>query len=302
MTLLKFPADPSSNYESDLGPIASAETKSDTLTLGDMDAATFFAQNGDTIVVLAGTLSSALDPQLELYAPDGSIVGEPVRGGYSARIHTTLAAGTGTYTIVCRDDGGNQTAEYGLTLVRLHDRTDGGPLPSETTVNDRITLGDMDAYTFWGTGCQNVVILMGTSSSALDPQVELYAPDGSMVGDPVSGGSSATLRTTLPPQTGTYTVICRDDGGTQTGDYATTMTITPFLTLGDVNGDGAILANDASLALQLSVGLPVDLPPGWSSECQWAVADVTGDDVLLGNDATLILRESIGLPVDFNHR
>ena len=72
--------------------IQSGETKEGSISSpGAFDTYGFQAQDGDTIIALAGTLSSALDPQLELYAPDGSIVGEPVRGGYSARIHTTLA-------------------------------------------------------------------------------------------------------------------------------------------------------------------------------------------------------------------
>lgn len=64
-------------------------------------------------------------------------------------------------------------------------------------------------------------------------------------------------------------------------------------TLGDVNGDGRILSNDALCALQISVGL------GTWTETQRLAADVNLDSKVLSNDALFILQRSVGLPTVF---
>ena len=55
---------------------------------------------------------------------------------------------------------------------------------------------------------------------------------------------------------------------------------------GDVNGDGAVNANDALLVLRSVMGLV----PALGLE-----ADVNGDGIVNGNDALLILRAALGL-------
>jgi hypothetical protein len=58
---------------------------------------------------------------------------------------------------------------------------------------------------------------------------------------------------------------------------------------GDVNNDGAIRSNDATLALRIAAGLMVP------DEYQKWAADMNGDGVVRSNDATLILRKAAGL-------
>ena len=62
---------------------------------------------------------------------------------------------------------------------------------------------------------------------------------------------------------------------------------------GDANGDGKVLANDAMLVLQYSVG---DIT---ADQLNLAVCDVNGDGKVLANDAMLILQFSVGDIVKF---
>lgn len=74
-------------------------------------------------------------------------------------------------------------------------------------------------------------------------------------------------------------------------------------TLGDIDDDGVILAYDASIALQYSVGLD-PLPSidslNWD---YWRIgtADVNKDDMVLASDASDILKYSIGLIDNFDN-
>jgi len=58
---------------------------------------------------------------------------------------------------------------------------------------------------------------------------------------------------------------------------------------GDINNDGAVRSNDATLALRIAAGLMVP------DEYQKWAADMNGDGVVRSNDATLILRKAAGL-------
>ena len=65
--------------------------------------------------------------------------------------------------------------------------------------------------------------------------------------------------------------------------------------LGDIDGDGAIKAADARLALRASVGLET------LSETQKKAADADFDGVIKAADARLILRASVGLETLHTH-
>ncbi len=70
-------------------------------------------------------------------------------------------------------------------------------------------------------------------------------------------------------------------------------TIVSQYTLGDVNDDGFVLADDAYMALQASVGnLTLD-------SMQTKAADVTRDTLVLADDAYLILQYSVGNVTEF---
>lgn len=70
-------------------------------------------------------------------------------------------------------------------------------------------------------------------------------------------------------------------------------TIISQYTLGDVNDDGFVLADDAYMALQASVGnLTLD-------SMQTKAADVTRDTLVLADDAYLILQYSVGNVTEF---
>lgn len=64
-------------------------------------------------------------------------------------------------------------------------------------------------------------------------------------------------------------------------------------TLGDVNGDGKVKANDAQFALQMSVNL------GTWTDTQKLAADVNKDGKVKTNDALFILQKAVGLSTVF---
>ncbi len=100
------------------GTIQPGETKTGTITVGDLDAFTFCASANDWVTVLMGAGSSSLDPRVELHAPNGAVLASEVASfGGSASIHLENLPQDGIYFIVCRSRFGTPTGKYGVSLI-----------------------------------------------------------------------------------------------------------------------------------------------------------------------------------------
>ena len=87
---------------------------------GELDLFCFEANAEDVIVIVMSRTGGSFDPVLELYDPDGNLIGaDNDSGGYpNARIDISLPS-TGTYTIIARDLGNGAIGNYNLTLERV---------------------------------------------------------------------------------------------------------------------------------------------------------------------------------------
>jgi hypothetical protein len=80
-----------------------------------MDVYSFAARTGDTFTLTMGNLGSAVDPQLELYGPTGSLI-TSASGASNAAINALLAPTSGMYYIVARDQANDDSGAYNLSL------------------------------------------------------------------------------------------------------------------------------------------------------------------------------------------
>ncbi|MEK7677815.1 MAG: hypothetical protein AAB676_18455, partial [Verrucomicrobiota bacterium] len=150
--------------------ITPGETKTGSITsVGQTDSYTFSANAGDTVTVLMGRSGGSLYyPQVELHAPDGTVV-TSATAYQSATIQARRLNQAGTYLIVCRDSGGVNTGGYGVSLIKNPGPNVGDPeggviLPGETKTGT-ITVGDLDAYAFVANAGDTVTVLMERGSS-----------------------------------------------------------------------------------------------------------------------------------------
>jgi uncharacterized repeat protein (TIGR01451 family) len=209
--------------------IQSGETKKRSITsAGQMDVYSFIATAGDAVTILMGKESddpsNYFAPQVELHAPDGSIV-KALSGDGFACIPGEKLSQAGTYFVVCRNREGTGTngyGDYGVSLLK-NPGTASFPIQSGETKKGSITsAGQMDSYIFTANAGDTVTILMGEEGddplNYFAPQVELHAPDGSVV-EALSGDASASIQGQKVNQTGTYFIVCRDREGTATNGY-----------------------------------------------------------------------------------
>ena len=209
------------------GVLANDSTNVESITLGDLDTYTFDATTGDRVVLrIADTGDTNLAPRIELYDPSGSDIGSG-NGQLVATVETDAPA-TGTFTVLIRDDrvtGGqdNGVGDYALRFVRIPGANELGTLLDGVLVAETIDLGDLDTYVFDSSAGANITIdVEDVAATNLRPRVELYGPDGNLVG--ANSGTLIASLAAVTPLAGTYVVLVKDDrvtGGEDTGsgDY-----------------------------------------------------------------------------------
>ncbi len=212
---------------------------------GERDSYTFFVRSGQGVQLsMWRGGASNLDPYLSLYAPDGSPVVEDDNGagdGSSAFLRLVLDQ-TGEYTVVASGASGT-TGAYGLELQFFTPQPTpqptsqpaptaaapaGTPIsPGSSIVGTINSPGESVTYAFTLETRQGVQFSMWRGgASTLDPYLNLYAPDGSLIAADDNGagdGSSAFLRLILN-QPGTYTLVASGANNT-TGTYGLAMEV-----------------------------------------------------------------------------
>lgn len=206
----------------------------------DVDLMTFQGEAGDSVRIRLRSLSNGFDPQIALYAPDFSLVktawcdgsGPPTAKACTLALDVAPLPMDGDYRLVITDVGFNESGAYVLQLERFLPRLPPPGIPNNVTILESIAPStDFDHLRFEGTSGSIVLIAVQSLSDGLDPQVELVAPDGSVVhAQGCSGSSPPTAKKcsfsfqTALPMDGTYTLVLSEGGSDESGSVNVSVT------------------------------------------------------------------------------
>ncbi len=167
------------------------------------------------------------------------------------------ATQTGTYFFVVYEPNGNLTGRYGVTFARLpgkqatEDPDTNVPLPPSTLRNGMLPAGDYDIFSIYADeGVTLNANIMATSGN-LQPEVQLFNPDGSALTSNTATSTAASVSATTPI-TGTYWLMLRDATAAGGGNYS----IEYFLTKNDSTpaiADGILTVNGTSAADKITL-------------------------------------------------
>lgn len=227
------------------GPIGNGETKSGTLTIGDLDLWSFNANAGDSIVVRAG--STNFTPWILVIAPTGDIAAEVrptstlVRDSFVA----FSATNSGVYTIVVSATFANTSGGYGISLAQaptnftVNPGDEGGVLTNGIANSGVISLGDLDLWSFNANVGDSLVIRAGTTN--FTPWLRIYGPTGALVEE--DSPTSTLVRDGVivfqAPATGNYLVVLTAKFANTSGTYGLHLADIPqqyFVSSGDEGG------------------------------------------------------------------
>ena len=213
---------PWSSYDSPVPLINGGVVPGSISVLGEQDCYSFFANANEGIQLSVPDISlGPFRPRIEVIDPSGMSVGSVFNNNVA--LFRFPAPATGTYTFLVEDVSSTNTGSYEVHFTRAPGADELGRLSNGVPMQQEITLGDLDSWTFDGVRGQTPTISMSDiNSDSLTPHMTLYDPLGAVVLMPVDGDDKATLRPTLDA-TGTYTLVVRDTGGTflfGTGSYS----------------------------------------------------------------------------------
>lgn len=225
--LFSFLLTPTILRSEDMGEILSAETRTGEISFnGEEDTFSFNAESGQAVVINMCNESGFVNPEISLYAPDGSLLASD-DGTLHAEIRNIVLDQSGVCTILAEERNGDATGDYSISLILIPGQTvspqdpDGGDLipGGETRTGSINYRADTDAYTFEGESGQTVSISMSTESGFLNPGIYLYDPDGYLETS-ASGTLHAEISDYQLVQSGTYTIVLRERDGDGTGGYS----------------------------------------------------------------------------------
>lgn len=198
----------------------------DSLGSGQMAYYAFEARAGDQISLrVCDDAPSSFDVRLDLYGPSGENLFRDWESinGFEVRLDAYLEQ-DGIYRIEVLYAGVQDRGTYGLSLQKVNPAPYAAILSDAVPYEGRIEiLAQMNIYVFCGSAGDRVRLRMQDSGPSFDSQIELYAPDGELlVGGWDQEGTQVGFATILP-ESGLYTLLTADAGGTDSGIYTLTL-------------------------------------------------------------------------------
>ncbi|MEP7345898.1 MAG: PPC domain-containing protein, partial [Gemmatimonadaceae bacterium] len=239
------------------GPMTNGANHSGTIQVGDLDAWTFTATQGDYLMLAVGEVTGSADftPWIRLVSPNGTVIGNSWNV-LAAQIGVNAPL-TGTYLVIVStaDAGLDGNGDYKLTLAKgpgalvISPGDQGGPMTNGANHAGTITVGDLDAFTFTANQGEAIVVAVGevTGSADFTPWIRMVAPNGTLVAN--TWNVAAAQLAVNAPATGTYMVVVStaDAGNDANGTYSLTLAKAPgtFTTSpGDQGGTATNGGND----------------------------------------------------------
>jgi hypothetical protein len=250
------------------GPMVNGTTYLGTIDTGDIDAWTFTANAGESIVVRMGEItSSTLTPSLRLYGPDGVLLDSITSGAFVAAAEVSArATNSGTFLVVAGDYSSfwTGTGNYRISLAKtgsapvISASDEGGPMVNGTTYLGTIDTGDIDAWTFTANAGESIVVRMGEiTTSTLTPSLRLYGPDGVLL-DSISSGAfvAAAEVSARATNSGTFLVVAGDysNGWTGTGNYRISLAKTGSAPVISGSDEGGQMVNGTTYLATIETG------------------------------------------------
>ncbi|MCD4811280.1 PKD domain-containing protein [bacterium] len=203
-------------------PIEYGETISGSINYStEIDTYTFSADSNDTVTIrIDGPSSrSALNTEIRLYAPNGTLLTSQWSYDNLEMLHTL--PDNGEYTIMICDSGIAYTGSYSLFILRINNPSNKTPIVFGETISGSINYStEIDTYTFSADSNDTVTIRIDgpSSRSALNTEIRLYAPNGTLLTSQWSYDNLEMLHTL--PDNGEYTIMICDSGIAYIGNYS----------------------------------------------------------------------------------
>ncbi len=187
--------------------------------VAQIDAYTLNCVAGDQLVIRATDLGDALEPNLVLCDNTGTELVTTI-DSETAEINYNIQ-NSGSYSLVVRDDKGNDTGAYALSLQVVNSvgcarYLDCGDNAFSTTLEEE---NEVDVYSFKANEGEIINAQMRGYLNGIDAFLKIYDTAGNLLTSDYSNGSMAKINGLVIPAEGLYTITAEDRNGNDTGEY-----------------------------------------------------------------------------------
>ncbi len=284
--------------DNDGGPMNIGETRAGSiLPTNDTDDFTFEGLSGQVVLITMNKpAGSALDSFVELYRPDGRLLGSNDDGGgnRNARLQSTLPV-NGIYRIRAKAYRSSVGAYQLSASLAAGDSDDFRWIAFGQTLSGAISpASDRDTHYISVAQGRQLRVRMNrtlTTTNTFDPFLELYSPTGvRLQTNDDSGGNPNALISYKAPATGVYRIVARSYGGRTAGPYALVIEDTPLQNL--ALGKPAVASSTEAIGMEPWQASDGDATTRWGArdgDGQWLQVDLgkaqAFDQVVLNWDA-----------------
>ena len=223
---------------------------------GDIDAYRFEGKTGERIILRLDPegINTEFRGKLELYSPSDTLLvskyddGTYTFGYYGGRqvsIEDYVLPEDGNYTIYVREDDGDHTSNYWLSLhSREYSRDHAATISYDTTLTSEAIdpYGDIDAYQFEGKTGERIILRLEPEgiNTEFRGKLELYSPSDTLLVSKYDdgtytfgyyGGRQVSIEDYVLPEDGNYTIYVREDDGDHTSNYWLSLQVVKLLEL-----------------------------------------------------------------------
>ena len=218
----------------------------------DTDTFVFTGAISDHIRINVMSTSSNMDPLLEVRDSGGNVIASQSCNNYLCTFSLDmLLPASGAYLLTMSDVGTNEAGNYILQLEKILPAPSLQRLDYDMEVDDSISpQTDIDHYYFNAVAGTTIRLHARSTSTHMDPTIELRDPNGTLVLNGAADGASCdnylcTFSVELVPAfTGTYSLILYDAATNEAGNYQLSL----WCVLGDCDSDAdGVIDNDREI-------------------------------------------------------
>ncbi len=187
-------------------------------SVGEENHYTFNGKFGDRIYIRMRDAETPIDACFSLLAPDGSLIENPCGNGGIVTIKDFTINEEGTYSIITKDAGDNDTGDYGLSLTKLNSPAYAQAIPCDFDATENLTTPvEVKAFSFTANESDRILIRMRGEGTHIESEIELYNSAGDLITSDAGSGLSFIGPFSIPT-TDTYTLLAMDKNGNDLGN------------------------------------------------------------------------------------
>jgi len=201
-------------------PIAYGDNFTDNIsTFGEEKIYTFQGQTGDRIYVRMRDAETPIDACYTILDPSGAVIDDPCGNGGIVMSKDLRLTEDGTYTIIAKDAGANDTGNFGLSLSKLNAPSYATPIDCQYDATQTLVHStEVKTFSFDAEEGDKILVRMRGVNVHIESEVEIYNSAGDILARDAGSGLSA-IRSFTIPATATYTMLAMDKNGNDIGNF-----------------------------------------------------------------------------------